>query len=109
MTLKTENALFLSARHYFYLQDIKISFEFVDFYAKMSLILYTPSRNSTTQQTIISTLQTVFYNIKATLRHADAQAVFPEHPDSIWVGVCCCLGNEGGVWIGGGVGVWGLL
>ena len=30
-----ENALFLLARHYFNLQDIKISFEYVDFHAKM--------------------------------------------------------------------------
>ena len=29
-----ENALFLSARHYFNLQDINISFEYVDFHAK---------------------------------------------------------------------------
>ena len=43
-------------RHYVYLQDIKISFEDVDFYAKMSLIMDTPSRNSKTQQTLISTL-----------------------------------------------------
>ena len=35
LTLKTENAQFLSAHHYFYLQDIKISFEYVDFHAKM--------------------------------------------------------------------------
>ena len=41
-TLKTENAHFLPVHHYFCLQDIKISFQDVDFYAKMSLILYTP-------------------------------------------------------------------
>ena len=29
-----KNALFLSARHYFNLQDINISFEYIDFYAK---------------------------------------------------------------------------
>ena len=34
------------AHYYFCLLDIKISFENVDFYAKMSLILYTPSRKS---------------------------------------------------------------
>ena len=31
----------MTARHYFSLQDIKISFEDVDFYAKLSLILNT--------------------------------------------------------------------
>ena len=35
LTLKTENARFLLAHHYFYLQDIKISFEYVNFHAKM--------------------------------------------------------------------------
>ena len=46
LTLNFENALFLSARHYFNLQDIKISFEDVDFYAKLSLILDTTVGNS---------------------------------------------------------------
>ena len=41
--------------HYFSLEDIKISFEDVDFYAKLSLILNTPVRNSKTQWTIVST------------------------------------------------------
>ena len=41
------------------------------------------------------------YDIEGTLRHADAQAMFPEHPDS---GVFCCLGNVG-VWIAGVAGV----
>ena len=50
--LNFENALFLSARHYFNLQDIKISFEDVDFYAKLSLILDTPVGNSKTQRII---------------------------------------------------------
>ena len=36
----------------FMLQDIKISFEDVDFYSKVSLILDTLVRNSTTQRTI---------------------------------------------------------
>ena len=36
-----------------YIQDIKISFEYVDLYAKMLLILDTGIRNSTTQQPII--------------------------------------------------------
>ena len=35
LTLNFENALFLSALHYFYLQDIKIIFQYVDFHAKM--------------------------------------------------------------------------
>ena len=39
--------------HYFSLQDIKISFEDVDFYAKLSLILNTPVRNSKTQRHIV--------------------------------------------------------
>ena len=42
MTLKSENALFLPARHSFNLQDIKISLEYVDSYAKLLLILDTP-------------------------------------------------------------------
>ena len=53
LTLNTENAQFLSARHYFFLQDIKISFKYVDFYAKTLLVLDTRIRNSTTQWTII--------------------------------------------------------
>ena len=36
-----ENGLVLSARHSFYLKDIKIFFEYVDFIAKISLILDT--------------------------------------------------------------------
>ena len=44
---------FLTVHHYFSLQDIKISFEDVDFYANVSLILNTPVRNSKTQQTIV--------------------------------------------------------
>ena len=36
LTLNVENSLSLSARHYFNLQDIKISFEDIDFYAKFS-------------------------------------------------------------------------
>ena len=50
MTLNFENTLFLSACHYFNLQDIKISFEYVDFYAKLSLIFDTLVRNSKTQR-----------------------------------------------------------
>ena len=53
LTLKTENAQFMMARHYFCLQDIKISFKDVNFYTKMSLILDTPSQNPTTQRTIL--------------------------------------------------------
>ena len=53
LTLNSENVLFLPAHHSFNLQDIKISFENVDFYAKLSLILDTPVRNSTTQRTIL--------------------------------------------------------
>ena len=34
LALNFDNALFLSARHYFNLQDINISFEHVDFHAK---------------------------------------------------------------------------
>ena len=49
MTLKSENALLLPARHSFNLQDIKISFEYVDFYAKIFLILYSLFKNSTTR------------------------------------------------------------
>ena len=41
LTLNSENALFLLAHHSFNLQDIKISFEYVDSYAKLSLILDT--------------------------------------------------------------------
>ena len=40
LTLNSENALFLSACHSFMVQDSKVSFEYVDFYAKMSLIFY---------------------------------------------------------------------
>ena len=40
-------------RHYFSLQDIKISSEDVDFYAKLSLILDTPVGNSKKQRTIL--------------------------------------------------------
>ena len=54
LTLNIENALFLSARHSFYLQDIKVSFEYVDFYAKILLVKYTRVKNSTIQRTIIS-------------------------------------------------------
>ena len=61
MTLKSENALFLPARHSFNLQDIKISFEYVDSYAKLSLTLDTTVRNSKTQRTIILlSLHTIF-------------------------------------------------
>ena len=41
LTLKNENAQFLPGHHYVCLQDIKISFGFIDFYAKSSLILDT--------------------------------------------------------------------
>ena len=54
LTLKTENAQFLPAHHYVCLQDIKISFWHVDFYAKISLNLDTRIKNSTTQLTIIN-------------------------------------------------------
>ena len=53
LTLKTENAQFLLARHYVCLQDIKISFWYVDFYAKISLILDTSAKNFITQQTLL--------------------------------------------------------
>ena len=46
---KTENAQFLPARHYFCLQDIKISFDQADLYTKISLILHPSERNSITQ------------------------------------------------------------
>ena len=46
---------------YFNLQDIKISFEDVVFYAKLSLILDTLVGNSKTQRTILS-IATVFMN-----------------------------------------------
>ena len=36
LTLKTENAQFLPAHHYVCLQDIKISFCHVEFYAKIN-------------------------------------------------------------------------
>ena len=42
---------------YFCFQDIKIYFDDVNFYAEMSLILDTPSRNSTTQQTIMNHME----------------------------------------------------
>ena len=45
---------FLLARHYFCLQNIKISFEYADFYAKISLILDTSAKNFITQQTLLS-------------------------------------------------------
>ncbi len=48
--------LCLSASHYFDLQDIKISFHYVDFYAKMLLVLDTRIKNSTTQRTIDSSI-----------------------------------------------------
>ena len=41
------------AHHYFSLQDIKIAFEDVELYAKMSIILDTQIKNSTTQWTIM--------------------------------------------------------
>ena len=53
LTLKTENAQFLMARHYFCLQDIKISSKHVDFYANISPGLDTQIENSTTQLTIL--------------------------------------------------------
>ena len=40
---------FLSACHYFYLQEIEISFENVDILKKILLSLYTPVRDSTTK------------------------------------------------------------
>ena len=43
----------MTVHHSFCLQDINISFEYVDFYGKMSLILDTPVRNSKTQWTIL--------------------------------------------------------
>ena len=51
--LKTENAQFLPAHHYFCLQDIKISFDQADFYTKISLILNPSGRNSITQLTLM--------------------------------------------------------
>ena len=42
---------------YFCFQDIKIYFDDVNFYAEMSLILDTPSRNSKTQQTIMNHME----------------------------------------------------
>ena len=51
--MNTENTLFLLARSSSHSQDIKISFEYVDFYAKLSLILNIQVRNSTTQWTIL--------------------------------------------------------
>ena len=38
LTLNFENALILSASHSFMVQDSTVSFEYVDFYAKISLI-----------------------------------------------------------------------
>ena len=49
------NVLKFRAHHYFCLQNIKISFEYADFYAKISLILHTSAKNFITQQTLIST------------------------------------------------------
>ena len=54
LNLNFAKALYLSARHYFNLQVIKISFEDVDFYAKLSLILDTPVGNSKAQLTIMA-------------------------------------------------------
>ena len=51
LILNFKNTLFLWARYYFYLQDIKISFEDVDFFAKLSQILDTLVSNSTIQLT----------------------------------------------------------
>ena len=45
LTLNFENALFLLAHQYFNLQDIQMSFEDVDYYTKLSLILDTPVGN----------------------------------------------------------------
>ena len=56
LTLKAGNAQFFLTQHYVCLQDIKISFWHVDFYAKISLILDTRIENSTTQLTIIFTI-----------------------------------------------------
>ena len=42
------------ARHSFYLQNIKISFEQFDFYSKISLIKDAGIKNSTTQLTILN-------------------------------------------------------
>ena len=47
LTLNFENALFLSGCHSFMVQDSKVSFEYVDSYAKMLLILHPASKNST--------------------------------------------------------------
>ena len=47
---------YLCIQHSFYWHDIKISFEYVDFYAKMSLILDTRVSNWTIQQTISHTV-----------------------------------------------------
>ncbi len=51
-----KNAQFLLARQYFCVQNIKISFEYADFYAKISLILDTAARNSITQRALLVTL-----------------------------------------------------
>ena len=51
-------------RHYFYLQDIKISFEEVDFYAKLSITLDTLVRNLTTQRTIVSMVESFVFQEK---------------------------------------------
>ena len=52
LTLKTENARFLSAHYYFYLQNIKISFEYVVSYTKSHWFLYPPFENYKSKFTI---------------------------------------------------------
>ena len=66
LALKIKNALFLSACLYFYLQDIKISFEDINFYTKLSLILDTLARNSATQRTIVENQDTKEISINST-------------------------------------------
>ena len=51
--MNSENVQFLPARHYFCAQNIKTTFEYADFYAKISLILDTTARNSITQWILV--------------------------------------------------------
>ena len=64
--MKTKNAQFLLACHYFCGQSIIISLEYADFYAKISLILDSAATNSVTQRTL---LKVAYCSLKAFWRY----------------------------------------
>ena len=59
------------AQHYFCLQNIKISFEYVDFYAKIFQFLHPPFENSTTKVTTPENFSSLLTISKKRLHEAE--------------------------------------